>query len=120
MRPSLRPVAVVVVSLATVLALSACTSETGTTVAVTATDEACEVADTELSAGAYTFEVSNEGSQVTELYIYTAEGKVVGEVENVGPGVTQELQVELEAGKYEAACKPGMTGDGIRTPLTVS
>ncbi len=102
--------------------LGACSDDDsgGATVTVTATDDSCEVSETELSAGAYTFEVTNEGSEVTELYVYGAGDEILGEVENVGPGITQQLDVDLEAGSYEAACKPGMTGDGIRTPFTVS
>ena len=39
----------------------------------------------------------------------------MGEVENIGPGLTRELIVELaEPGTYVTACKPGMNGDGIR------
>jgi iron uptake system component EfeO len=34
--------------------------------------------------------------------------------------VSRELLVELPAGNYETACKPGMVGDGIRTALTVT
>ena len=36
------------------------------------------------------------------------------------PGLTRDLIVELPAGKYQAVCKPGMAGDGIRGPLTVT
>jgi iron uptake system component EfeO len=44
----------------------------------------------------------------------------MGEVENIAPGLTRELLVELPAGDYETACKPGMVGDGIRSGLTVT
>ena len=44
----------------------------------------------------------------------------MGEVENIGPGLSRKLIVELPAGKYQGACKPGTTGKGIRTELTVS
>ena len=92
----------------------------GEKIAVKATDTACEVAATTLNAGTHVFQVTNAGAKVTEFYVYTADGKVVGEVENVTPGLSRELRVELPAGSYEAACKPGMVGDGIRTTLTVS
>ncbi|MBJ7453891.1 MAG: peptidase M75, partial [Blastococcus sp.] len=45
---------------------------------------------------------------------------VMAEVENIAPGLSRPLLVELPAGEYEIACKPGMTGDGIRNPLTVT
>jgi iron uptake system component EfeO len=44
----------------------------------------------------------------------------MAEVENIAPGLSRELLAELPAGTYEAACKPGMIGDGIRTTLTVT
>jgi iron uptake system component EfeO len=44
----------------------------------------------------------------------------MGEVENIGPGLSRNLVVDLEKGTYEGACKPGMVGDGIRQKLTVT
>ena len=38
----------------------------------------------------------------------------MGEVENIAPGLSRDLHVELPAGTYETACKPGMIGKGIR------
>jgi iron uptake system component EfeO len=45
---------------------------------------------------------------------------VVGEVENIGPGLQGKLTVTAEEGDYLAACKPGMTGAGIRSAFTVT
>src|SRR3954447_5747630 len=44
----------------------------------------------------------------------------MGEVENIAPGVARKLLVELPAGDYQTACKPGMVGDGIRSALKVT
>ena len=44
----------------------------------------------------------------------------MAEVENIAPGLSRELLAELPAGEYEATCKPGMVGDGIRQTLTVT
>ncbi|SDD38615.1 iron uptake system component EfeO [Geodermatophilus telluris] len=90
------------------------------TVPVAATDDACDVASAELPAGTHSFAVTNSGSQVTEFYVYADGDRVMGEVENIAPGLTRELLVELPAGSYETACKPGMVGDGIRAGLTVT
>jgi iron uptake system component EfeO len=58
---------------------------------------------------------------VTEFYVYGEDGKrIVGEVENIGPGITRELVLKAEPGNYITACKPGMAGDGIRAPFSVS
>lgn len=122
-RPVLLPTAVLAL-----LTLAACSSgddagdggEAADTITVSSTDDACEVGTTELSAGTHRFEVTNDGSSVTEFYIYGEGDKVVAEVENIAPGVTRDLLAELSAGEYEAACKPGMSGDGFRQKLTVT
>ncbi|HIW95220.1 MAG TPA: EfeM/EfeO family lipoprotein [Candidatus Corynebacterium gallistercoris] len=88
---------------------------------VTATDEKCELSSTELSTGTNSFEVTNEGSKINEFYVMTAAGRVEGEVENIGPGASRTLMVELrDAGDYEALCKPGMVGEGISQTLQVT
>lgn len=89
-------------------------------IAVAATDTECKVAKSELPAGTSTFSVTNNGTKVTEFYVYAAGDRVMGEVENIVPGLTRDVVVELSAGMYETACKPGMTGKGIRGPLKVT
>ncbi len=93
---------------------------TADAIPVAASDSACDVASSELPAGTHSFEVTNSGAQVTEFYVYADGDRVMGEVENIAPGLTRELLVELPAGDYEATCKPGMTGDGIRSDLSVT
>ena len=45
----------------------------------------------------------------------------MGEVENIGPGLTRQLIVSLpEAATYQLACKPGMVGTGIRQDFVVT
>ena len=92
----------------------------GTQVSVTATDTTCELSATEGSTGATTFAVTNNGTKATELYVYTKDGSVLAEVENVSPGLKRDLIVDLtEPGTYKLACKPGGVGDGIRADFTV-
>jgi len=99
-------------------------SGSGTEVEVSASDDACTVSETELEAGDTTFAVTNGGDQVTEVYVYGkkdgAYTKVVSEVENIGPGTSRDMDVDLVAGSYEVACKPGQKGDGIRQQVTVT
>ncbi|MFE9958256.1 iron uptake system protein EfeO [Micromonospora sp. NPDC005299] len=95
-------------------------AKAGGPIAVKATDSACEVDSTEIEAGQVTFKVTNSGSKVNEFYVYAAGDRVMGEVENIAPGLSRELRVELPAGTYETACKPGMSGRGIRGALKVS
>jgi len=119
-------IAALAAAAATLAALAACTEEPaedaadGGPIEVLATDDACEVAASEAAAGTVTFQVKNEGAKATEFYVYADGDRVMGEVENITPGLTRELIVELPAGEYETACKPGMTGDGIRAAFTVT
>lgn len=119
-------VAIAGVGLATVAALAGCGTQTpeeesGGAIAVDASDEACEVAQTDAEAGTITFEVTNSGSRVTEFYLYAEGDRIMGEVENITPGLTRRLIVEVsEGGDYETACKPGMRGKGIRGAFTVT
>ncbi|MEU7000073.1 iron uptake system protein EfeO [Nonomuraea sp. NPDC046570] len=89
-------------------------------VTVAASDTECKVASAEVAAGTSTFAITNGGGKVTEFYVYAPGDRVMGEIENIVPGLTRELVVELPAGTYETACKPGMIGKGIRGPLKVT
>ncbi|MEW9529414.1 iron uptake system protein EfeO [Microbispora sp. NPDC049125] len=127
------PIVVSALALAGITGLAACspddTAGSGGTAAaagrpgkitVAASDTACTVAKSELAAGTSTFTITNSGSKVTEFYVYAAGDRVMGEVENIVPGLTRDVVMELPPGMYETACKPGMTGKGIRNPLKVA
>jgi len=88
---------------------------------VQATDDGCQVSADTAPSGNLTFSVTNGGSLVTEFYLLAADGlRIVGEVENIGPGLSRDLVLGAPAGSYFTACKPGMVGDGIRAPFAVS
>ncbi len=88
---------------------------------VESTATACSVARTETPSGTITFTVRNTGDEVTEFYLLADDAlRVISEVENVGPGLTRDLVVQVPAGAYFTACKPGMVGDGIRAAFTVT
>lgn len=123
-----RPLALIGTGLLT-LALVGCTdnapaapaSADTAVLTVKASDTGCDVSRATAPAGKITFSVSNTGSQVNEFYLLDQDGlRIVGEVENIGPGLTRDLVVTVPAGKYFAACKPGMAGDGIRSEFTVT
>jgi iron uptake system component EfeO len=125
-----------VVAAVGLLALGACSSGGGSTgsstaastgaaaggpITVTATDTECTVSAPTAEAGTITFQVKNTGSKVNEFYLYGAGDRIVSEVENITPGLTRELKVEvIEPGTFTTACKPGMVGDGIRSAFTVT
>jgi iron uptake system component EfeO len=88
---------------------------------VQSSDDGCEVSAAEAPAGTLTFDVTNTGSQVTEFYLLGDDGlRIVSEVENIGPDLNREMTVNAPAGSYFTACKPGMEGEGIRAPFTVT
>ena len=109
-------------------ALAACTQNAtpsaggdDRTITVSSTSDACNVSATEAPAGKLTFDVTNDGSQVTEFYLLGEDGqRIVAEVENIGPSLSRELTVNAPAGTYITACKPGMKGKGIRAQFTVT
>lgn len=113
--------------LAGLTAVSACTSKSDENksasgeITVTASDDACTLSATSAKTGASTFVITNNGTKVTEFYVYGPGDKVMGEIENISPGLQRKLIVQLpEAGTYKTACKPGMVGDGIRGDFTVT
>jgi len=91
------------------------------TMAVQATDTRCGVSSATAPSGSLVFNVTNGGSKVTEFYLLAADGlRIVGEVENIGPGISRNLIVQAPPGAYFTVCKPGMVGDGIRAAFTVT
>ncbi|MFD4527089.1 iron uptake system protein EfeO [Streptomyces sp. NPDC058470] len=119
MRPVRLSVATAVAGAAVLTAVTGCTEKSDTSssdnlVEVTATDSKCEVSRTEFPAGHVKISVENKGSKVTEVYLLFPDDRIVTERENIGPGTKQTVTAEVKAGDYRIACKPGMTGDGIR------
>jgi iron uptake system component EfeO len=120
-----------VAALLTGISLAACTAkepaktEEGTAspadIKVNASDTACEVSGTEATTGPSTFVITNNGTKVQEFYVYGDGERVMGEVENISPGLERKLVVQLsEPGTYQTACKPGMIGDGLRGDFKVT
>ncbi|MGA1837885.1 iron uptake system protein EfeO [Herbiconiux sp. 11R-BC] len=123
-----RPILVAAGAALTALALAGCvpnnTSSTDTAGAITvdSSADACTVSASTATSGTLNFSVTNSGTQVTEFYLLAEDGlRIVGEVENVGPGISRDLVVQAQPGNYFTVCKPGMVGDGIgRASFTVS
>lgn len=104
------------------LALAGCTAKADAgAIKVTSTADSCDLDSTEAQTGDVSFSVTNNGSKVTEFYVYGNNNRVLGEVENIGPGLSGNMTVEIvDPGTYKVACKPGMVGTGIQKDLTVS
>jgi iron uptake system component EfeO len=106
------------------LLLTGCTDNNASadgTIRVNSTSDACEVSTTSAPGGTLNFSVTNGSDKVTEFYLLADDGlRIVGEVENVGPGLSRDLVVIAPEGNYFTACKPGMVGDGIRAAFAVT
>ncbi|MDN4482998.1 iron uptake system protein EfeO [Demequina lignilytica] len=123
-RPALARLGAVAAIPVSALALAACVPNAqadGDTIAVSSTADACDVATTEAPSGTIVFDVTNDGDDVTEFYLLAPDGlRIISEVENIGPGITRQLVVQVGPGDYLTACKPGMVGDGIQAAFTVT
>jgi iron uptake system component EfeO len=122
-----RTLAVIGAAAAVPLVLAGCTDNAKSTgaadgpIQVSSTANECKVSTGTAPSGNLTFAVKNEGTEVTEFYLLAEDGlRILGEVENIGPGITRNLVVTAPAGKYNTACKPGMQGEGIRASFEVT
>ena len=113
MRPS------AVAGLLSALALAACGSSGGAgssgvgvaTVHVTLTTAGCDPATLQLAAGPTTFVMTNrDAAAVTEFEVLRG-GTVVGEVEDVAPGLERSFSLNLDPGTYDLKCPGGTTAD---------
>ncbi len=69
-------------------------------------DDGCP-AKLSIKSGPTTFKVTNSGSgDVSEFEILKGD-KIIGEVENVAPGLNKEFSLTLKAGTYTTACPGG-------------
>lgn len=128
-----RTIIVPLAAAAIATALAGCTANPRTTqaapssggtgqVTVAASDSGCKLSATKLVSGTATFSVTNQGSDATEFELLAKDGlTIIGEVENVGPGLSRTLSLQAQPGTYTALCRPGMVGGGVgRTTVTVS
>jgi iron uptake system component EfeO len=118
---TVRNLAILVVALATVA--TACgkdddtsSSDSGAKTAVieaSITDNGCDPANISAKAGPTTFKVSNAGtSAVSEFEILDEKGKILGEIENITPGIEREFTLTLKPGTYVTYCPGGRKEKG--------
>ncbi len=87
------------------------------TVSVTLTDQGCRPSPAKIRAGATTFKVSNDSAdKVTEAEVLR-DGVIMGEKENLTPGLSGTFSLKLRAGKYQVLCPNAKTE---RWTLTVT
>jgi iron uptake system component EfeO len=98
---------------------SAESSRPVTAIAVESSDTDCLLDALTAPEGQVAFAVKNTGTSVTEFYVLRSDGSIVIEVEDIGPGLSADLELDMPAGDYVARCKPGMSGDGIDVDFAV-
>jgi iron uptake system component EfeO len=78
-------------------------------VEVKLTDAGCDPARIEIEAGRTEFEITNDGAdKVTEFEVLDGD-KVLGEKENLTPGLSGYFTITLKAGTYRTLCPNGTT-----------
>ena len=102
-----RAAALVALSCTTVaVGLSGVAAAKTATVKVDINDDGCP-AKLKIKAGPTNFKVTNSGSgDVSEFEILSGD-RIIGEVENVAPGLNKEFSLTLKAGNYTTACPGG-------------
>ena len=133
----MRVAALAAVALGAPFALAGCGSDSksgGTStggsghkeVAVKITDAGCEPARLTLAAGPTTFLVENDGAtKVTEFEVLDG-ATILGEAENIAPGLSGEFSLTLKPGTYTTYCPGGTTSErgtlevtgGVATPAS--
>ena len=95
------------------------TASGASTVTIAFTDDGCAPEPASVPAGALTFKVENkDASRVTEAEVMQ-NGRILGEKENLTPGLTGEFSLRLEAGEYVIAC-PNAATDQHKLTVTAS
>jgi iron uptake system component EfeO len=82
------------------------------TIEVTLTDNGCEPASLSATAGPTTFHVTNDGAAgVTEFEVLSGD-KILGEVENIAPGLDRSFSITLQEGSFVTYCPGGAKEKG--------
>jgi iron uptake system component EfeO len=102
-------------------ALTGCGEQTdpnAETVKVGISDAGCSPAELKLTAGAKNFEIETTGSgKVTEYEILDGT-RILGERENLTPGMTGKFSLNLPEGEYASYCPNGKTAEYGKVVVT--
>jgi len=105
-----------IATLAVALSLSSCGgSGSGGShkLSFTLTNQGCVPNDASVPAGPVTISVSNGGARfVTELELQNEQEIIIGERENILPGLSGSFSLDLQPGKYIVNCPSGNTTRG--------
>ena len=81
------------------------------TVEIKLTDAGCDPAHVEVPAGPTSFEITNDGADAVSEFEVLDGGKVLGERENLTPGLSGDFSITLKPGTYVTSCPGGTTAD---------
>ena len=134
-----RPLIRVLIPLAAVAILgAACGDGDGDAIDVTLVDDGVTLSETEVASGSLTFHTTNDGTQTHEIEVFEGEEDpatlpiedhvadtegwtLIDEIEDITPGASADLTLDLEAGTYQVVCNlPGHFENGMYSTLTVS
>ena len=82
------------------------------TIEVTLTDGGCDPSEISALAGATTFHVTNDNSAAVSEFEVLDGTKILGEVENVTPGLDRSFSLTLKVGTYGTKCTGGSKEKG--------
>jgi iron uptake system component EfeO len=98
-----------------VLVLAAPAGAAKQTVAVKITSDGCPKPIT-VKPGSVTFKVTNDDADNVSEFEIMKGGKILGEVENIAPGLSRSFTMKLKAGDYITYCPGGDTREkGVLT-----
>jgi iron uptake system component EfeO len=86
-------------------------------VAITISDKGCAPSPAKIPAGPVKFTITNSGSAKVSEAELQDHGKIVGEKENLTPGLSGDFSLSLTAGSYQVYCPGASTS---RSPFTVT
>jgi iron uptake system component EfeO len=131
-RPTAAAAAPVAVAVVTALLLSACGSSASggasspagspaaaRTVEITLTPDGCPLPGPTLPAGPTTFHITNNGADAVSEFEVKQGDSILGEKENLAPGLDGTFSLSLAAGDYTAYC-PGAGTESTAFTVTAS
>jgi iron uptake system component EfeO len=125
-------IAVAIVAGLSVAALGGCTADSSGgngsagsagrgIVTVTSRDDSCDVSADTAPAGKVIYKVTNAGSKPTEFSLYDRRnGRIVGSLDDLAPGLSRDLVVLLPPGTYVRTCAPASLANGNSGEFTVT
>jgi iron uptake system component EfeO len=87
------------------------------TVTITLTDDGCTPSPATAAAGPVNFQIKNSGATKVSEAELLREDTIMGEKENLTPGLSGSFSLKLDAGKYQVYCPNAKTE---KTDFTVS